>query len=113
MDITTSMKESSSAISITGEFNKERDEECEDVMHIDEISGIKLFGLADGQTGKKHCRIQISDEKHLEHYHRLYRRSAVIQTVIRPAHIVNEREIDVLVYLPQEMIGRHEILYVH
>lgn len=57
MDITTSMKENSSAISITGEFNKERDEECEDVMHIDEISGIKLYGLADGQTGKKHCRI--------------------------------------------------------
>ncbi len=57
MDITTSKKENSSAISITGEFNKERDEECEDVMHIDEISGIKFFGLADGQTGKKHCRI--------------------------------------------------------
>lgn len=42
--------------SVTGRRNLKRCAKCEDIIRTDTTSDLHMFGLADGQSGKKYCR---------------------------------------------------------
>ena len=56
IDFIMHFEELSTAHSKIGINNSKRESECEDVIYIDGIPGLRFWGLADGQTGKKYCR---------------------------------------------------------
>lgn len=56
MEYVNNPDNTSTLLSVPGCRNRERKAKCEDTALFEETGTLKFFGLADGQTGKAHCR---------------------------------------------------------
>ena len=57
--------------------------------------------------------VQMLDQHHLEQYHRVYARPAIVLTIQRLHHFIQPVEIHRSIYFPQQMILWHQAVYPH